>query len=74
MPIGRVQRELLDRGLRREGLVVPPPRSGREVRAARDLLRRGLVREVPSEPGPPSWREGFALVLTKAGRMAATGY
>jgi hypothetical protein len=75
MPIRRVQRELLERGLRRDGLIVPPPRSGREVRAARRLLRRGLLLETRTVPGQIELRrdsEGlfWALIISDAGRKA----
>jgi hypothetical protein len=69
------QRRLLSSGLQHDGLVVPPPRSARGLRAARSLLARGLVREVLTAPGGVAWRrddegQSWALVITRAGRAA----
>jgi hypothetical protein len=47
-------------------LVVPEPRTAREIRAARGLLRADLLRETRKHPGRIEWRrdeEGVSFAL-----------
>ena len=70
------QRRLLERAIAHEGLVVPPPGTARENRAAETALRHGLLGETRTMPGDQFERrcdeEGvsFGLVITAAGRRA----
>ena len=64
----RTQRKLLRKALDRDGLVLV--RGVSAARVVEFLLAAGLVREIPSGPDV-AWRDGRALVLTRAGRRAA---
>jgi hypothetical protein len=68
----KVQRALLTRAIRDEGLVILPTtlQGAAAAKLVRPLLARGLLREVPSGSGPEAWRPGWALVVTRAGREA----
>jgi hypothetical protein len=77
--LSETARRLLERAPRYGGLIIPPPRSARELGVAETLLRRGLVRETRTSPEHQiEWRrdeEGisWALILTDAG-WAAIGW
>jgi hypothetical protein len=70
-------RRLLERAPRYGGLIIPPPRSARELGCAATLVRRGLLRETRTSPEHQiHWRprddDGifWALVITDTGRRA----
>jgi hypothetical protein len=61
--VSKTGRELLQRAVRSEGLLLPAPRSARERGATETLLRRGLLRETLTVIGG-EWRtdaEGGSL-------------
>ncbi len=65
----RTQRKLLRKALdQHEGLILI--RGVSAARVVQPLLDAGLVREVPSSEADVAWREGYALVITRAGRKA----
>jgi hypothetical protein len=68
-------RRLLERARGNAGLIVPLPRSAREIGAAQTLLRHGLLIEARSQPGVLEWRtdrEGqvWCLGISDTGRQA----
>jgi hypothetical protein len=70
-------RRLLERGARPhyQGLIIPPPRSARELGCAATLVRRGLLRETRTVPDHQiHWRRDdgicWCLLVTDAGRAA----